>query len=105
MRKQSVTLLLCVAMSWPCYSQETPTPQANTTAMPQTLMRMPAVTSPEGIKLTFPYRAQQVSPPSMINSPRTYDLIRAGNLYLSLQDAISLVLENNLDIQLQRYTP
>jgi outer membrane protein TolC len=32
-------------------------------------------------------------------------LIRAGNLYLSLQDAISLSLENNLDIQLQRYNP
>ncbi len=68
-------------------------------------MRMPSITSPEGIKLTYPYRAQKVSPPSMINSPRTYELIRAGNLYLSLQDAISLVLENNLDIQLQRYTP
>lgn len=103
MRKQSVTLLLCVAMSWPCYSQETPPPQAGATAQP--LTRMPAVTSPEGIRLTFPYRAEQVTPPSMINSPRTYELIRAGNLYLSLQDAISLVLENNLDIQLQRYTP
>jgi outer membrane protein len=68
-------------------------------------MRMPDITSPEGLRLTFPYRAEQVSPPSLINSPRTYELIRAGNLYLSLQDAISLVLENNLDIQLQRYTP
>ena len=103
MRKQSVALLLCLAMSWPCYSKETPPPQAGGNAEP--LTRMPAVTSPEGIRLTFPYRAEQVSPPSIINSPRTYELIRAGNLYLSLQDAISLVLENNLDIQLQRYTP
>ncbi len=66
---------------------------------------MPAVTSPEGIRLTFPYRAEQVSPSSLVNSARTYELIQGGNLYLSLQDAISLVLENNLDIQLQRYTP
>jgi outer membrane protein TolC len=32
-------------------------------------------------------------------------LIKAGNMYLSLQDAIALALENNLDIQVQRYNP
>jgi outer membrane protein len=33
------------------------------------------------------------------------ELIRAGNLYLSLQDALALAIENNLDIELQRYQP
>ncbi len=37
------------------------------------------------------------------NSPRVHELIRAGNLYLSLQDALALAIENNLDIELQRY--
>jgi outer membrane protein TolC len=37
------------------------------------------------------------------NSPRFHDLLRAGNLYLSLQDALALAIENNLDIELQRY--
>jgi outer membrane protein TolC len=37
------------------------------------------------------------------NSPRVHELIRAGNLYLSLQDALALSIENNLDIELQRY--
>ena len=37
------------------------------------------------------------------NSPRVHELIRAGNLYLSLGDALSLAIENNLDIELQRY--
>src|ERR1039457_4193839 len=37
------------------------------------------------------------------NSPRVHELIRAGNLYLSLQDALALAMENNLDIELQRY--
>ena len=37
------------------------------------------------------------------NSPRVHELIRAGNLYLSLEDALSLAIENNLDIELQRY--
>jgi outer membrane protein TolC len=37
------------------------------------------------------------------NSPRVHELVRAGNLYLSLQDALALAIENNLDIELQRY--
>jgi outer membrane protein TolC len=36
------------------------------------------------------------------NSERVHTLIRAGNLYLSLQDALALAIENNLDIELQR---
>ena len=39
------------------------------------------------------------------NSRRVFDLMRAGQLYLSLDDAIALALENNLDIELQRFTP
>ncbi len=38
------------------------------------------------------------------NSPRVQDLIRAGNLYLSLRDAVALAVENNLDVEFQRYT-
>jgi len=37
------------------------------------------------------------------NSRRVSDLLRAGNLYLSLQDAVALAVENNLDVELQRY--
>jgi outer membrane protein len=36
------------------------------------------------------------------NSERLHTLIRAGNLYLSLQDALALAIENNLDVELQR---
>jgi hypothetical protein len=39
----------------------------------------------------------------MANSPRLNQLVRDGKLYLSLQDAISLALENNLDIAIARY--
>src|SRR5208283_1107748 len=41
---------------------------------------------------------------SFQNSPRVHELIRAGNLYLSLQDALALAIENNLDIELLRST-
>ncbi len=37
------------------------------------------------------------------DSTRIHDLVRAGNLYLSLQDALALAIENSLDIELQRY--
>jgi outer membrane protein TolC len=41
---------------------------------------------------------------SFDNSPRAHDLIRAGNLYLSVHDALALAIENNLDVELQRFT-
>src|SRR5579883_251345 len=44
-------------------------------------------------------------PLSFQNSARVHDLIRAGSMYLSLQNALGLAIENNLDIELQRFTP
>src|ERR1700680_929723 len=46
-----------------------------------------------------------VSPANLSNSPRVESLIRAGNLYLAMQDVIALALENNVDIAVQRYGP
>jgi outer membrane protein TolC len=56
-------------------------------------------------RLAGPYKAPGVSAVNFQNSQRIFQLIRAGQLYLSLQDAIALALENNLDIELERYTP
>ncbi len=49
------------------------------------------------------YRGTAVPPPSMINSTRLGSLVRDGKIYLSLNDAISLALENNLDLVIARY--
>jgi outer membrane protein len=46
----------------------------------------------------------QMRPLDLRNSPRVHELIRAGNLYLSLSDALTLAIENNLDIEVERYT-
>src|SRR5436305_1817013 len=46
-----------------------------------------------------------VAPARLTNSARLESLVRGGNLYLSSQDVIALVLENNLDIAVQRYAP
>jgi outer membrane protein len=52
-----------------------------------------------------PYEPTPVSPVKFQNSDRIFDLMRAGQMYLSLADAIALALENNLDIETQRYLP
>jgi outer membrane protein len=56
-------------------------------------------------RFTRPFRARSVPSVSLANSPRIESLIRAGNLYLSAQDAVALAVENNLDIEVQRYGP
>jgi outer membrane protein len=55
--------------------------------------------------VTAPYIQRQIPQPLLTNSPRIAQLIQAGKLNLSLDDAIALALENNLDIAVQRYTP
>lgn len=55
--------------------------------------------------LTRPYQARQIPPINLANTSRFDSLIRAGNLYLSAQDVVALALENNIDIEVQRYGP
>ena len=57
--------------------------------------------------LIRPFHIQKrvVSPVKLANSPRLDTLVRASNLYLSSHDVIALVLENNVDIAIQRYGP
>src|SRR5436305_9102601 len=53
----------------------------------------------------FHWERRIVSQVKLTNSPRLDSLIRGGNLYLTAQDVIALVLENNIDIAIQRYGP
>lgn len=55
--------------------------------------------------LTRPYQQRTVPPINVANTDRLEALVRAGNLYLTAQDVIALALENNLDIEIQRYGP
>jgi outer membrane protein len=54
-------------------------------------------------RVARPYMARPVAPVDMTNSSRLDQVLRAGNIYLSLSDAIALAIENNLDIELERY--
>jgi outer membrane protein len=55
--------------------------------------------------LTRPYQQRYVPPINLANTDRLEALVKAGNLYLSAQDVIALAIENNLDIEIQRYGP
>lgn len=52
-----------------------------------------------------PYTPVHVAQPDLVNTPRINQLISNGQLMLSLEDAISLGLENNLAIAVERYVP
>jgi outer membrane protein len=83
------------------------------TALPQALFAQPAITitAPPPPKIVGPllrpfhFEKRQVSPARLTDSPRLEALLRGGNLYLTAQDVVALVLENNLDIDIQRYGP
>jgi len=55
--------------------------------------------------LTQPYKPRTVPPINLSNTSRFDSLIRGGNLYLSAADVIALAIENNVDIEVQRYGP
>ncbi len=56
-------------------------------------------------KFIEPFNAPMVPEPRMSNSERVHLLIGDGKLRLSVEDALVLALENNLDIAVARYGP
>ena len=53
--------------------------------------------------ILLPYMPRELAQPDLANSPRIDALMRNGKIYLSIDDAVALALENNLDIDLARY--
>ena len=51
------------------------------------------------------YEPAQIPPVRLVNSGRLGNLVRAGMLYLTVQDAIALALENSIDLEVARYNP
>jgi len=50
-----------------------------------------------------PYTPRPMDLPNLGNSPRIDSLMRDGKIYLSIDDAVALALENNLDLEIARY--
>ena len=78
-------------------------------ALLMTLLAVPVPAQEAGTgfwhKLSEPYRAPDVPVGRYQDTARLKPLMREGRLYLSLDDAIALAVENNLDVAVQRYLP
>ncbi|HWZ78539.1 MAG TPA: TolC family protein [Candidatus Sulfotelmatobacter sp.] len=101
----AATASLFTMLTMACWAQEppaAPTPQNTPEAKP-----VPALDYSKPVKHfpnpIGPYTSRQVDPPNLANTARIDSLMREGKLYLSLNDAIALALENNLDIAIARY--
>jgi outer membrane protein len=97
----SFLAFLCLS----CWAQEppsAPTPQntPSTRPLPVIDYTRPVSHFPNPVG---PYTARHVAAPNLANTARIDSLLRDGKLYLSLNDAIALALENNLDIAIARY--
>src|SRR5579863_9922693 len=101
-------ILACTQWSLPLRAQDVPvapTPQtAPVPAQPQAVhLQDYSKPRPAFPHFLQPYRAQEVALPNLNNSPRIDAHMRDGKIYLSIDDAVALALENNLDIDIARY--
>jgi len=69
---------------------------------------VPARSKPGGLRPDFlgflgPYRRPSVPPLFPGDGARLNSLVKDGKLYLTLHDAIALAIENNLDVEVERY--
>lgn len=100
--------VLCALLIGTCLAQQ-PAPPPSIAAAPQ-----PAPPSPVHLrdysqprsafpKFLQPYTPRPLEFSKLGNSPRIDSLMRDGKIYLSIDDAVALALENNLDLEIARY--
>jgi outer membrane protein TolC len=113
----AVYLIASLSVGVPAFAQD-PTPQQNAS------QAQPAATQNAAIPYTStvfsrdyskgkrsfpnifaPYTSMFVPAPNLTNSPNIYSLIHDGKLEISLQDAIGLALQNDLNIAVEEYVP
>ncbi len=96
---------LCTAAAW-AQTPDAPQPQA---ARPQAAhpgeFQLLDYSKPRSHfpNLIAPYSVRHVAPFDFTNTPRIQQLMHDGKLILSMDDAVALALENNLDIAIARY--
>jgi len=103
----TIAILTCVLLP-SVYAQNVPAapaPQPAPAPAPPQLVHLQDYSNPRPAfpRLLQPYRAQELAQPNLANSPRIDGLMRDGKIYLSIDDAVALTLENNLDIDIARY--
>lgn len=98
----AVLLVTATIAAWAQESLAPRAPQNGSEAQPLPVMNyaQPVSHFPNPVG---PYTARHLAPPNLANTSRIDQLMHDGKLYLSLNDAIALALENNLDIAIARY--
>jgi len=112
--QRAAALFLAASMVPAAWAQDAPqVPSAPSAQMPAQ-QAVPSKSQPFDVKeyskprsafpnLLAPYTARHVAPPNVANTPRIDQLLHDGKLYISMNDAVALALENNLDIAIARY--
>jgi outer membrane protein TolC len=72
-------------------------------ALAPAFAQLPSAERPRAPFLYRSYKGASVDPIRLTNSDRLHTLMRAGVLYLTVQDAIALAIENNLGLEVDRY--
>ncbi len=110
-----ISLTLAISpMSLRAQDASTPPPSAPQPSAPQPAAPQPTKAQPFHLvdyskprsafpHILQPYVPRPVDQPNLGNSPRIDALMHDGKIYLSIDDAVALTLENNLDIDIARY--
>jgi outer membrane protein len=105
-----LALLMTIAPGVPIFAQQQR--DAKPPAQPQPQSRAIPVSNQDYTygKRWFPHILEPYTPtlmpaPILTNAPQIEQLVKDGKLQISLQDAVDLALQNNLAIEIQRYTP
>jgi outer membrane protein len=112
--RRACSLLLVAILAPAGWSQDTSSVPTAPSAQVQTRQTAPSKSQPFNVQeyanpkpiLTnpiAPYTARHLAPPNLSNTPRIEELMHDGKLYISMNDAVALALENNLDIAIARY--
>jgi outer membrane protein len=82
-----------------------PTSPPPTTTSPAKPFDVREYAKPRGAfpNVIAPYTPRRVEAPNLANTPRIDGLMHDGKLYISMNDAVALALEDNLDIAIARY--
>lgn len=99
-----LALIVCV-LPISSLSAQAPAAARTSTPAPAQAVHLQDYSKPHSAfpHLLQPYEPQEIPQPNLSNSPRIDSLMHEGRIYLSIDDAIALALENNLDIGIARY--
>src|SRR6202158_3919630 len=112
--QRAAALFLAASMVPAAWAQDAPQVPSAPSAQLPAQQAVPSKSQPFDVKeysqprsafpnLLAPYTARHVAPPNLANTPRIDQLLHDGKLYISMDDAVALALENNLDIAIARY--